>query len=68
MEKTHDNEDNNNEKIMTVFFVEENGKVIDINNSVIDKSTPIYQVLGSDEFLKGISRRGNIESITINLY
>ena len=68
MEKTHDNEDNNNEKIMNVFFVEENGKVIDINNSVVDKSTPIYQVLGSDEFPKGISRRGNIESITINLY
>ena len=67
MEITHDSEDNNNEEIMNALFVKENGKITDINNSVIDKNTPIYQVLGRDEFPKGISRRENIESITINL-
>ena len=67
MEITHDSEDNNNEEIMNALFVKENGKITDINNSVIDKNTPIYQVLDSDEFPKGISRRENIESITINL-
>ena len=67
MEITHDSEDNNNEEIMNALFVKENGKITDINNSVIDKNTPICQVLDSDEFPKGISRRENIESITINL-
>ena len=56
MEITHDSEDNNNEEIMNALFVKENGKITDINNSVIDKNTPIYQVLGRDEFPKGISR------------
>ena len=56
MEITHDSEDNNNEEIMNALFVKGNGKITDINNSVIDKNTPIYQVLGRDEFPKGISR------------
>ena len=67
MEITHDSEDNNNEEIMNALFVKENGKITDINNSVIDKNTPIYQVLDRDEFPNEISRRENTESITINL-
>ena len=67
MEITHDSEDNNNEEIMNALFIKENGKITDINNSVIDKNTPIYQVLDRNEFPKEISRRENTESITINL-
>ena len=53
---------------MNASFVNENGEVIDLNISVIDMDTPIYQVLESGELPKGISRQENLESTTsINL-
>ena len=60
-------EDNNNEEIMNASFVSENGEVIGVNISVIDKDTPIYPGLENEEFPKGISRQENIESTAINL-
>ena len=52
MEITNEKKDNKNEEMMNASFVYENGEVIDLNNSVIDKDTPIYQVLESDELAK----------------
>ena len=52
VEITNESEDNKNEKMMIGSFVYENGEVIDLNNSVIDKDTPIYQVLESGELAK----------------
>ena len=52
IEITNESEDNKNEKMMIGSFVYENGEVIDLNNSVIDKDTPIYQVLESGELTK----------------
>lgn len=67
IEITNESEDNKNEEMMNGSFVYENGEVIDLNNSVIDKDTPIYQVLDRDEFAKEISRQENIEYIAISL-
>ena len=64
---THNSEDNNNEDIMNAFFVIENYEVIHVYIPVIDKDTPIYQVLDRDEFAKEISRQENIEYIAISL-
>ena len=64
---THNSEDNNNEDIMNAFFVIENYEVIHVYIPVIDKGTPIYQVLDRDEFAKEISRQENIEYIAISL-
>lgn len=44
---------NNNLEIMNASFVSENGEVINLNISIIDKDTSIYQVLESDELPKG---------------
>lgn len=52
MEITNESKDNKNEEMMNASFVYENGEVIDLNNSVIDKDTPIYQVLESGELAK----------------
>ena len=67
IEITNESEDNKNEKMMIGSFVYENGEVIDLNNSVIDKDTPIYQVLESGELAKWISRQENLESTSIDL-
>ena len=64
---THNSEDNNNEDIMNALFVIENYEVIHVYIPVIDKDTPIYQVLDRDEFAKEISRQENIEYIAISL-
>ena len=52
---------------MNAFFVIENYEVIHVYIPVIDKDTPIYQVLDRDEFAKEISRQENIEYIAISL-
>ena len=52
MEITNESKDNKNEEMMNASFVYENGEVVDLNNSVIDKDTPIYQVLESGELAK----------------
>ena len=52
---------------MNASFVSENGEVIDLSSSVIDKDIPIYQVLESDKLPKGISGQKNLESTAINL-
>ena len=64
---THNSEDNNNEDIMNALFFIENYEVIHVYIPVIDKDTPIYQVLDRDEFAKEISRQENIEYIAISL-
>ena len=52
---THNSEDNNNEDIMNALFFIENYEVIHVYIPVIDKDTPIYQVLDRDEFAMEIS-------------
>ena len=52
MEITNESKDNKNEEMMNASFVYENGEIVDLNNSVIDKDTPIYQVLESGELAK----------------
>ena len=64
---THNSEDNNNEDIMNALFVIENYEVIHVYIPVIDKDTPIYQVLDRDEFAKEISWQENIKYIAISL-
>ena len=56
MQTTHESEDNNNEEILNSLFGSENGEVVDLNISVIDKGTPIYQVLESDVLPREILR------------
>ena len=60
METTYENENNNNEEIMNASFLSKNGAVIDLNTSVIDKDTPIYQVLDSDLLPKETSLQENL--------
>ena len=64
---THNSEDNNNEDIMNALFFIENYEVIHVYIPVIDKDTPIYQVLDRDEFAMEISWQENIEYIAISL-
>ena len=66
METTNESEDNNNEEIIDALIVSENGDVIDLNISVIDKDTPIYQILVSDKLPKGILQE-SLESTINNL-
>ena len=63
---THNSEDNNNEDIMNALFFIENYEVIHVYIPVIDKNTPIYQVLDRDEFAMEISWQENIEYIAIS--
>ena len=64
---THNSEDNNNEDIMNALFFIENYEVIHVYIPIIDKDTPIYQVLDRDEFAMEISWQENIEYIAISL-
>lgn len=50
MEVTCESQENNNEEIINASFVSENGEVINLNVSIIDKDTLIYKVLESDKF------------------
>ena len=67
MQTTHESEDNNNEEILYALFGSENGEVVDLNISVIDKGTPIYQVLESDVLPREILRQENLESTAVKL-
>ena len=50
MEVTCESQENNNEEIINASFVSENGEVINLNVSIIDKDTLKYKVLESDKF------------------
>ena len=52
---------------MNALFFIENYEVIHVYIPVIDKDTPIYQVLDRDEFAMEISWQENIEYIAISL-
>ena len=53
MEVTCESQENNNEEIINASFVSENGEVINLNVSIIDKDTLIYKVLESDKLPMG---------------
>ena len=68
MEITHECEDNTNKEIMNALYVRENGDVIDLNISFIDKQGHSnIKFLESGELPKGISRQENTEFTAINL-
>ena len=53
MEVTCESQENNNEEITNASFVSENGEVINLNVSIIDKDTLIYKVLESGKLPMG---------------
>lgn len=53
MEVTCESQENNNEEIINASFVSENGEVINLNVSIIDKDTLIYKVLESGKLSMG---------------
>lgn len=53
MEVTCESQENNNEETINASFVSENGEVINLNVSIMDKDTPIYKVLESDKLPMG---------------